>query len=132
MNEVVSTRRPDADFPRHQILFFPLLGGLPHKPARAAQEHHRHDAIQDPVRDQVEQRHPDGGGDDHVHDERRRGTQPHRKWLARVDRTSEANMVLSGSSPMKMIGNTAAATARFTMSLPAGLRRRLLDSRRGW
>jgi hypothetical protein len=27
--------------------------------------------------------------------------------------TNEANMVLSGSSPMKMIGNTAAMIARF-------------------
>ena len=33
--------------------------------------------------------------------------------LPRVDMTKDANIVLSGSSPTKMIGNTAAATAKF-------------------
>ena len=38
----------------------------------------------------------------------------------RVDMTMEANIVLSGSSPRKMIGKTAAAMAMFTLSFPFG------------
>ena len=42
------------------------------------------------------------------------------KGWPRVAMTSEANMVLSGSSPMKMTGKTAAAMARFTSTFLAG------------
>src|SRR5580704_3495538 len=40
--------------------------------------------------------------------------------LPRVDNTRDANMVLSGSSPMKMIGKTATTTAKFTLTFLAG------------
>ena len=56
------------------------------------------------------------------------------KGRPRVAMTREANMVLSGSSPRKITGKTAATTARFTLALfctasranlPAGMRTRL-------
>ena len=40
--------------------------------------------------------------------------------LPRVDMTSEANMVLSGSSPTKMMGKTAAMIAMCTVTFLAG------------
>ena len=41
----------------------------------------------------------------------------------RVDITSEANIVLSGSSPKKMIGKTATTTASCTDHLSVGAER---------
>ena len=43
-----------------------------------------------------------------------------KRGLPRVDMTSEANMVLSGNSPMKMIGKTATMMAKFTATFLAG------------
>src|SRR5258707_1379076 len=60
------------------------------------------------------------------------------KGRPRVATTREANMVLSGSSPGKITGKTAAATAGFTQALfcagsranlPAGMRARLHPGR---
>jgi hypothetical protein len=70
-----------------------------------------------PVGKDVQQQDTYGGGDHHVHGERRGRAEPEANGRPRVAMTREANMVLSGSSPRKITGKTAAATARLTLAL---------------
>jgi hypothetical protein len=74
---------------------------------------HKHSVGKD-----VKQRHSYGGGDGDVDDEGGRRPSQTAPGRPRVDMTREANIVLSGSSPRKMTGNTAAAMARFIVTLP--------------
>jgi hypothetical protein len=68
-----------------------------------------------PVGKDVQQQ--DTYGDHHGHGERRGRAQPDGEGTARVAMTREASMFLSGSSPRKITGKTAATTARFALAL---------------
>ena len=58
-----------------------VVGILAKGEDRTDEEHHRHDRFEHAMRDQMEEPDADGRGDDDMHQEGARGTQPHGSWV---------------------------------------------------
>ena len=118
MNAVLATVGWSPPRARRSLLHGP--GSPPGAPGPPHEEHRSHDHIHRPVRQDAEQGHADRHGDHHVDEKAPAAPSQTENGLPRVDNTRDANMVLSGSSPMKMIGKTATTTAKFTLTFLAG------------
>ena len=120
--------------PLHELLVPALLGRLAQGQRGTDEEHACHHRVEDLVRKEVEQSDADRDGDDDVHGEGGSRAEPDDGRPTRVDMTKDANIVLSGSSPRKMIGKTAKTTANCTgtfLSIPNVTVRRLQRRRAG-
>lgn len=83
----------------------------------------RDETFDRPMRHNPEQDDTDRYGDHDVNDEGAGRSKPYRQGLPSCRQHKRGNIVLSGSSPRKMIGNTLAAMARFMVAFPPGRRR---------